>query len=135
MSEAENLQPEVTTRTVPAQQQRVNDSQGQMSRVENAIAAELNAATNFPVRYKPPKEMLTSPSGRMTLSIVRARLEKHWDVKQIDTQLAEDTEKTLCWLIKPKPVLAETHIGKSEEDDDDLDLKDVLGPMMGTFKY
>jgi hypothetical protein len=134
MSDAD-LQPEVTTRTIPAQQQRVNNSHGQMFTVENAITAQLNAATNFPVRYTPPKEMLTNSSGRMTLSIVRARLEKNWDVKQIDTQLGEDTEKTFCWLISRKQVLEETQIGKRDDDLDDIDLKEVLGPMMGKFKY
>ena len=135
MSDAENLPAAVTTRTVPVQQQRVNDSQGQMLRVENAITAQLDVATKFPVRYTPPKEMLANSSGRMTLAIVRARLEKSWDVKQINTQLGDDTEKTFCWLISPKPVLEETQIGKREEDDDDIDLKDVLGPMMGNFKF
>ncbi len=135
MNDAENLQPVVTTRTVPAQQQRLNNSQGQLLTVENAITAQLNTAKTFPVRYLPPKEMLANSSGRMTLSIVRARLEKTWDVKQVDTQLAEDTEKTLCWLIKPKQVIEETQIGKREEDEDDINLEEVLAPMMGKYKF
>jgi hypothetical protein len=134
MSDAD-LQPVVTTRTIPAQQQRVDNSRGQMLRVENAITAQLDSATSFPVRYTPPKEMLTNSSGRMALSIVRAHLERNWDVKQIDTQLGDDTEKTFCWLISRKPVLQETQIGKREDEDDDIDLKEVLGPMMGKFKY
>lgn len=128
MSEADNLQVPAAIRAIPAQQQQAKSSESDPLQLENAIRTKLDTATSFPVRYEPPKSLLSTTSGRITLSIVRSSLEKNWDVKQINTQLTEDAEKTLCWLIRPKRMLEQPKIRK---DDDDLGLEDLMSPLKG----
>jgi hypothetical protein len=136
MSEADDLNQPFALQGIPAQQrqlQQARSSEGDAVQLENSLRTQLETTINFPVRWEPPKSLLSSTSGRVKLSIVRSRLEKTWDVKEINTQLREDDEKTLYWLIRPKQALEQPKIRK---DDDDLSLEDLLMPFgKGGMKF
>ena len=135
MSEADSLNQPFALQSIPAQQRQVQQAQTNSddpSQLENALRTQLETTFNFPVRWEPPKSLLGSVSGRVKLSLVRSHLEKTWDVKEINTQLREDDEKTLYWLIRPKQALQQPKIKK---DDDELDFEDLLPFGKGGMKF
>ncbi len=112
----------------PAIVQKAQAGRGQITEIEETLNSLLQNAKSFPVRYQLSQELLSSSSGRLTLSVVRARFEKDWDVKEITAKLAEDMSRSAYWIIMPKKPLATVEF-KKDEDDDDLSLSDIMAPL------
>ena len=127
-SEKPQIAPTQVLKPITIQTAQPDKSQGQVAQIQNTINSLLQGASTFPVRYQPAPELLENESGRVSLSIVRARLERDWDVKAINAKLSEDSARSLYWIISPKKALDPVKVKKDWEDDD-FDLDDLLKPM------
>ena len=127
----ESMKP-ITVQTVQTAQPVLTSvaerDQAQATQIEAAVNSLLENTKTFPVRYQPSPALLSTATGRIALSIARAKFESNWDVKVISARLADENAPSTYWIIRPKKTVEPWKVRK-DEDDDELDLKDLMSPL------